>query len=59
MNSRLVTILTSLVFSDFFNEFVDRDLTGVSDHSDTDVVTIARATGADKGNQTVHTHATC
>ena len=29
-----------------------------SDHSDTDIVTTARATGADKGNPTVHTHAT-
>ena len=37
---------------------VDHDLTRVSDHSDTDIVTTARATGADKGNQTVHTHAT-
>ena len=36
---------------------VDRDLTA-SDHSDTDTVTTGRTTGADKGNPTVHSHAT-
>ena len=43
-----MTILTSFVFSDFFMNLVDRDLTE-SDHSDTDVVVTARASGADKG----------
>ena len=43
-----MTILTSQVF--FFFK--------ASDHSDTDIVTTGRTTGADKGNQTVHTHAT-
>ena len=34
---------------------VDRDLTEYQITQTTDIVTTARATGADKGNQTVHT----
>ena len=41
----------------FFMNLVDHNLR-VSDHSDTDVVMTARTSGADKENQTVHTHAT-
>ena len=48
------------IFSIFFMNLVDRDLT---EYQITQTLTLsqlrARATGADKGNQTVHTHATC
>ena len=57
MNSRFRVNSDEFVFSDFFMNLVDRDLT-VSDHSDTDVVIPALTSGIDKGNQTVHTHAT-
>ena len=57
VNSRLVTILTSFPFSDFFLNLADCDLTEYQ-ITQTDVVMNARTSGADKGNQTVHTHAT-
>ena len=37
------------------SEFTFGDNSGVSDHSDTDVVLTACTSGADKVNQTVHT----
>ena len=52
VNSRLVTILTSLPFSDFFLDLADGDLT---EYQITQVLT-AYTSGANKGNQTVHTH---
>ena len=42
----------------FFNEFGWPWPHRASDHSDTDTVTTGRTTGADKGNPTVHSHAT-
>ena len=53
-----MTFLTSFFFSDFFTNLVDHDLTEYQNHADTDVVMTARTSGADKGNQTVNTHAT-
>ena len=60
VNSRLVTILTSQVFFKIFMNLVDRDLT---EHQITQTMTLSRLTrnkltGADKGNPTVHSHAT-
>ena len=45
--------------SSFFKNLVDRDLT---EYEITKTLTLSRlhaSSGADKGNQTVHTHATC
>ena len=53
VNSRLVTILTSFPFSNFFLNLADRGHHRVSDHSDIDVVMTARTSGADKGGPTV------
>ena len=39
----------------FLKNLVDRDLTEYVITQTLDIVTTARATGADKGNQTVHT----
>ena len=58
LNSRLVTILTSQVFLKIFMNLIDRDLTA---HQITQTLTLSRLvaqTGADKGNPTVHSHAT-
>ena len=58
MNSRLVTILTSQVFLIFILNLVDRDLT---EYQITQILTPSQlhaTSGADKGNPTVHTHAT-
>ena len=46
------------IFRYFLHEFGWPWPHRVSDHSDTDVVMTACTSGADKGNQTVHTHAT-